>query len=84
MTIGYIVKNGTVPGLCAGVCNGIANFTSVAVYLFLPMSLVSPLSSGGSFAVSFLFTVFIYKERFTKWQLAGVLLGIAAIIILKL
>lgn len=82
--MGYIVRNGTFSGLCAGMCNGIANFTSVAVYLFLPMSLVSPLTSGIGFAVSFLFTIFIYKEKFTKQQLLGVILGIAAIIILKL
>lgn len=82
--MGYIIKHGTGFGLCAGVCNGITNILNVAVYLFLPVSLVTPLASGVSFVISFLFTVFLYKEKFTKMQLAGMFLGIAAIVVLNI
>ena len=54
------------------------------IYLYLPLSIVSPLKMGlslvGSFAVAFL----MYKEKYTKKQLLGVAIGAAAIIILTI
>lgn len=82
--MGYIVKHGTASGFFAGICNGISNYCTVAIYLFIPMSLAVPLRSGVAFVVSFLFTVFIYRERFTKQQIIGMIMGIAGIIILKI
>ena len=82
--LGRVIKTGSLYGFGAGILNGAKNFLTLVIYLYLPLSIVSPLKMGlslvGSFAVAFL----MYKERYTKKQLLGVAIGAAAIIILTI
>ena len=79
-----VIKTGSLYGFGAGILNGAKNFLTLVIYLYLPLSIVSPLKMGlslvGSFAVAFL----MYKEKYTKKQLLGVAIGAAAIIILTI
>ena len=82
--LGRVLKTGALYGFGAGVLNGAKNFLTLVIYLYLPLSIISPVKMGlsiiGSFAVAFL----CYKEKYTKKQLLGVALGGAAIILLTI
>ena len=82
--LGTVLKKGSLYGFGAGVLNGAKNFLTLVIYLYLPISIISPVKMGlgivGSFAIAFLF----FKEKYTKKQLLGVALGVAAIIILTI
>ena len=82
--IRYILKHGTIAGVLAGICNGAKNYIHLIIYLLMPISVSTPLGVGLGFITSFIFTKFIYKEKFTKGQLIGMFLGAVAVIILKL
>ena len=79
-----VLKKGALYGFGAGVLNGAKNFLTLVIYLYLPISVISPVKMGlgliGSFAIAFL----CYKEKYTKKQLIGVALGVVAIIILTI
>lgn len=79
-----IAKKGTVYGIMAGAFNGVNNVTALAAYLFIPISVVSPLRTALSLVVSFLLSVLLYKERFTTKQIISVLLGIIAVVLINL
>ena len=78
-----VAKYGTVYGFLGGMCNGAKNFVNLALYLYIPISVATPIRSGIGFIVSFFLSVFLYKEKFTKMQVAGVAVGILAIIMFK-
>lgn len=82
--LGILMKKGTLYGFGAGVLNGAKNFLTLVIYLYLPISIISPVKMGlglvGSFAIAFLF----FKEKYTKIQLFGVVLGGVAIILLTI
>lgn len=79
--LGRVIKTGSLYGFSAGVLNGTKNFLTLVIYLYLPLSIISPvkmvLGLIGSFAIAFL----CYKEKYTKKQLLGVALGVIAIIL---
>ena len=77
-------KYGLLYGGGAGVLSGINNLITLGVYAYLPISVVSPVKSGFNMALSFAVSVFLFKERFTKRQLVGVLIGILAIVLINL
>lgn len=78
-----VAKYGTVYGFLGGMCNGAKNFVNLVLYLYIPISVATPIKSGVGFIVSFFLSVFLYKEKFTKMQVAGVAVGILAIIMFK-
>lgn len=78
-----VLKHGTLYGLGAGLINGARNFASLAVYLFMPMSTVSPMNSGVSIALTFVVSKIFYKERYTLAQIIGVIFGTVAVILLS-
>lgn len=76
-----IIKKGTVYGLGAGLLNGSKNLLALVLCLYIPISVLTPIRTGLAFVSSFLISVFLYKEKFSKLQLAGVILGILSIIL---
>ncbi len=56
----------------------------LAIYLFLPLSVISPTSSGLGMISAFLISFFFYKEKYSPRQLIGVLLGASAVVLLAL
>ena len=49
----------------------------------MPISVLTPIKSTLGFVVSFLLSVFLYKEKFTARQLAGIVVGVTAVILFK-
>ena len=78
------LKTGLLYGAGAGVCNGINNLIVLVTYNYFPISIASPLKSGLSIVASFLVSLVIYKEKFCKRQIASVIIGIIAVILINL
>jgi len=81
--IGYIVKHGTLYGMGAGLFNGASNFTGLLLLLYMPISLSTPLNTGANVVLSFAISVFLYKEKFNKMQIAGAVAGFVSLILLN-
>lgn len=79
-----VLKTGVPYGLLAGLCNGGKNLLTILIYAALPLSIVTPTKSVLGKLASLAMALFIYKERYTKRQIAGVILGVIAAILLML
>ena len=79
-----MTKNGLLYGLLGGLCNGGKNFVTLIIYLCLPLSVISPTKTGIGMISAFLVAVIYYKEKYTAMQKVGVLLGVAAVVLLAL
>lgn len=79
-----IIKSSVIYSFSAGVLSGFNNLCTVVAYLYIPLSLASPLKTGVSLLLGFLASLFIYKEKFTKNQLFGMVMGFLAVILLRL
>ena len=71
-------------GAGAGLLNGAVNLLGLMLYLYLPISVSLPLRQGIGFLLSFLVAKFLYKETFTKREIAALIVGAAAIILFKI
>ena len=76
-------KYGLVYGASAGLINGAKNLINLWIYLYIPISVATPLRTGLGFILSFICSVLFYKEKFTIRQLISVAIGIIAIILFK-
>ena len=79
-----IFKNSIWYSFGAGTANGLKNLLRMITYLYIPMSVMAPLSSGIGIVLGFVVSILLYREKFTKLQFAGVIVGIAAVVLLKL
>ena len=79
-----VMKNGLLYGSIAGVLNGGVNLCILATYLYIPISVASPIKTGLGQILSFLISVVIYKETFTKRQILSAIVGIVALVLFKL
>lgn len=77
------IKNGFLYGAAAGIFNGINSILIIVTYNYLPISFISPVKSGLSMVLSFLISIFLYKEKFTRRQLISVGIGIVAVILMN-
>ena len=80
----YIMKHSTLYGIIAGAFNGAKNFIGLVMYLYIPISVAVPLKMGLGFIVTFFISVLLYKERFTKLQVCGVIIGTLSIVMFNL
>ena len=80
----YIFKHGSLYAVGAGFSNGATNLLTLYVYTLVPMSFVAPTSAGVSIVVSFLISKLLFKEKFSKMQYLGVILGGVALILFNL
>ncbi len=80
--LAHVLKTGSLYGGLAGLCNGAKNFLTIFIYLCLPLSVVSPITTGLSILFSFLVAIMLYKEKYSLIQKCGVLLGAAAVLLL--
>lgn len=80
------LKKGAMCFIPCGLANGIVNF--LVIYLSAPgrmaASVMFPVISGGGIVLTFLISLFIYKEKLSKWQLIGSGLGLVSVILLNL
>jgi drug/metabolite transporter (DMT)-like permease len=70
--------------LGAGVSNGATNLLSLYVYTIAPMSFVAPMNAGVSMLISFLISKLIFREKFSKSQYFGVILGAVALLLVNI
>lgn len=80
--LSYFLKHGVPYGIGAGVANGAKNFLTLIIYTLLPLSVISPMKTGLGMLASFALALFVYKEKYTKRQIIGVILGAAAVLLL--
>lgn len=80
----YILRHGGLYASAAGVSNGATNLLNLIVNAMIPISIAAPTRSGVKIVISFLISLFIFKEKLTKRQVAGVVIGAAALILLNL
>ena len=80
----YILKHGSLYGLVGGVFNGAKNFLTLIIYTLLPLSILSPMKTGLNMIATFAMALLYYKERYTKRQMIGVTLGVAAVLLLAI
>lgn len=80
----YILKNGGLYAMGAGFSNGGTNLLQLFAFTLLPMSLVAPMTSGASILISFVISKVIFKEKFSKLQYVGVMLGGIALVLFNL
>jgi drug/metabolite transporter (DMT)-like permease len=82
---GLVLRLGAFPAVLVGLFNGAANLLVMVIAgVMIPVFVFFPLISAGGLLISYLVSVFIFKERFGKMQKLGILLGIFALIFLNL
>lgn len=82
--IGNTIKKGWYLAAICGICNAITNLFVMILVGILPISLIFPIIQAGSLIVVYLVSFFILKEKFTKVQIIGLLVGIVSIVFLNL
>ena len=82
--LSHVLKHGTLYGAAAGVFNGAKNFTTLAIYLYRPISIVGSLQTGLGMVLAYLAAIFVYKEKYTLFQKLGVLAGALAVLLLAI
>lgn len=79
-----IFRHGIVTAALCGLSNGATNYLVMVIVATVAASLFFPLLSAGQLILTFLISVFLYKEKFLPRQLAGLALGIAALVLLNI
>lgn len=67
-----------------GLANGITNFLVIFLSPRLAASVMFPVVSAGGIVLTFLISLFFYKEKLSKWQILGSVLGLVSVIFLNL
>ena len=81
---GALTVKGNLYAVMAGAFNGLTNTTGLIVNTMFAFSGASVLRTGIKLFLVFLISVIFYKEKFTKLQIAGAVLGGASVILFNL
>lgn len=71
-------------GIFCGIANGAVNLFVMILSGLMPVSLMFPIISAGGIVVTFIISTAIYKEKLSKLQLIGFILGTASVVLLNL
>ena len=82
--LGYVMRHGALWGILAGCANGVNNLLGLLLNLVMAISISAPVGAAARIIASFAISMLIFKERFEKRQLVGVILGGIAIVLLNL
>lgn len=82
--IKQVFRCGVPWGAAAGILNGCHNAISMIIITLMPVSISSPLTAGIKIVTTFVFSYIVYKESYDRRQLAGVILGIISVVLLKM
>lgn len=83
-SITFNIKKGCMLFLIAGLANGLVNFLVLVLSSKMPASVMFPVISAGGIVTTALVSIFVYKERLSKYQTIGLILGTISIIALNL
>ena len=78
------LKTGCIQCTVCGFANGAVNLLVLTLSLKMAASLMFPIISAGGIVATYLVSLFIYRERMTRSETAGMIIGIASIIALNL
>jgi drug/metabolite transporter (DMT)-like permease len=70
--------------ILSGVANGVTNLFVMVLSTRMPTSVLFPIISAGSILATAAISFFVYKERFSKLQILGILMGTASIVCLNI
>lgn len=76
-------KSGWYLAISCGIANGIVNLFVMILSAIMPVSLMFPMISAGGIIVTYIVSRFFYKEKLTKIQFAGFLIGIVSVVFLS-
>lgn len=78
------LKFGAGFGALTGLCNGGLNLMLLLLRPLLGAALLFPLYSGGTLILTFFISTFFYKEKLSKIQILGFVLGLGSVILLSM
>lgn len=78
------IKNGLPWYTLSGTANGMVNLLVMLLSRELAASVMFPIISAGGIVVTFLVAVVFYRERLSRWQITGVVLGALSVVFLNL
>ena len=64
--------------------NGVLNYLSLIMALTVPAAIMFPVSSAAGVILNTLISVFCFKEKLSAFQLIGIAIGTASIVILNM
>ncbi|MBO5453121.1 MAG: hypothetical protein J6A69_04055 [Clostridia bacterium] len=71
-------------GAMTGLANGVVNYLVMVLTATVPNAILFPSISAGGIVLTFVAGITIYKERFSKAQYMGYILGVTSLILLNL
>ncbi len=80
----YILRHGGIYASVAGLSNGATNLLNLVVNAMIPISIAAPTRSGIKIVISFLISLIIFKEKLSRRQTLGVIIGAISLILLNL
>ena len=83
-TIRETIHHGFLWAILCGLANGLTNYLVILLNLRLPASTLFPVISSGSLVLSFLYSIFVVREKFSTRQYIGFLIGVVSIVLLNL
>lgn len=78
------VKRGWYLAAPLGAANGLNNLLVLILNNMIPAAVLFPVVSAGGVVISSVAGVFVFKEKLSRTQLAGVIIGILAIVLLNI
>ncbi len=77
-------KNAWYVAALTGIFNGIVNLFVMILSGIMPVAVMFPLISAGGIILTYVISRFIYKEKLSKLQLTGFVLGVVSVILLNI
>lgn len=81
---GTVIKKGFFFYVFCGIDNSLVNLMTMIIATTMPASVSFPVISAGGIIMTASVSMFVYKEKFSKFKKAGFVLGITAIILLSI
>ncbi len=75
---------GSIYGMGAGLLNGMKNAANLSLIAQLPLSVLTPVQKGAGMIFTYIVSVFLYKEKYTKLQYLSMSLSVIAIVLMQL
>lgn len=83
-TILNALKKGTVLSAACGICNGATNYLVMVIIAAVASSVFFPVLSAGQLILTFIISVFAYREKFIPRQIAGLVCGLVSLVFLNI
>lgn len=82
--LGKLAKNGWYNPPISGLANGANNLLVMVLRPMMSAAVLFPMISGSGLVITFLISLFIFKEKLGKLQVIGFFLGLGSVILLSL